>query len=316
MERPRRVAAASVRFRPTSTASGGRDSVTTTSTSFPEDRDGAAAPPPARSARVAARASARGRRERRKRRHGTCAEAVGARGRGYTVAPRGCGGIGRRARFRSVWEQSRGGSSPLIRIAIFKPFRDHSRTTTFTSCAATRSSPSGGLATLDQDAWQRGFEDVPGLPGGILYSSGLVDDRPLRLRCRGRFYRNPPLASVAVFGHMTPAHPPCLVDLVPECLSRVTQRWRCQASPKSPHDRGFGGPGAVRSRPGPGKGDYRSPSASSDGNQASHSPRKLSSKVSFRAQVCCLKCGGHSADTSSRGPRRSTPRREGSRERR
>jgi hypothetical protein len=116
MERPRRAAAASVRFRPTSTASGGRGSVTTTSTSFPEARDGAAAPPPARSARVAAGASARERRERRKRRHGTRAVAVGARGRGYTVAPRGCGGIGRRARFRSVWEQSRGGSSPLIRI--------------------------------------------------------------------------------------------------------------------------------------------------------------------------------------------------------
>src|SRR5438270_1978212 len=29
---------------------------------------------------------------------------------------RGCGGIGRRARFRSVWGQPRGGSSPLIRI--------------------------------------------------------------------------------------------------------------------------------------------------------------------------------------------------------
>jgi hypothetical protein len=34
------------------------------------------------------------------------------------VRPRGCGGIGRRARFRSVWGQPRGGSSPLIRIAI------------------------------------------------------------------------------------------------------------------------------------------------------------------------------------------------------
>src|SRR5438552_16376443 len=30
---------------------------------------------------------------------------------------RGCGGIGRRARFRSVWMQVRGGSSPLIRIS-------------------------------------------------------------------------------------------------------------------------------------------------------------------------------------------------------
>src|SRR3954471_7128477 len=32
----------------------------------------------------------------------------------------GCGGIGRRARFRSVWERSRGGSSPLIRIVKFR----------------------------------------------------------------------------------------------------------------------------------------------------------------------------------------------------
>ena len=37
--------------------------------------------------------------------------------RGYNGAPRGCGGIGRRARFRSVWGRPRGGSSPLIRIA-------------------------------------------------------------------------------------------------------------------------------------------------------------------------------------------------------
>src|SRR5579884_3631336 len=36
----------------------------------------------------------------------------------YTDAPRGCGGIGRRARFRSVWAQARGGSSPLIRIGL------------------------------------------------------------------------------------------------------------------------------------------------------------------------------------------------------
>ena len=40
-----------------------------------------------------------------------------ARGRGYNCPPRGCGGIGRRARFRSVWGKPRGGSSPLIRIA-------------------------------------------------------------------------------------------------------------------------------------------------------------------------------------------------------
>src|SRR5256885_9963888 len=36
---------------------------------------------------------------------------------GYNPPPRGCGGIGRRARFRSVWGQPRGGSSPLIRMA-------------------------------------------------------------------------------------------------------------------------------------------------------------------------------------------------------
>src|SRR4051794_25810061 len=42
--------------------------------------------------------------------------------RGYTVAPRGCGGIGRRARFRSVWASARGGSSPLIRIARLNGF--------------------------------------------------------------------------------------------------------------------------------------------------------------------------------------------------
>src|SRR3954468_6025591 len=33
-------------------------------------------------------------------------------------APRGCGGIGRRARFRSVWGKPRGGSSPLIRMGL------------------------------------------------------------------------------------------------------------------------------------------------------------------------------------------------------
>src|SRR5438309_9723804 len=42
---------------------------------------------------------------------------------GYTVAPRGCGGIGRRARFRSVWGKPRGGSSPLIRIVRTGPCR-------------------------------------------------------------------------------------------------------------------------------------------------------------------------------------------------
>jgi hypothetical protein len=33
------------------------------------------------------------------------------------LTARGCGGIGRRARFRSVSEKSGGGSSPLSRIA-------------------------------------------------------------------------------------------------------------------------------------------------------------------------------------------------------
>ena len=35
--------------------------------------------------------------------HRTYGAASPAPGRGYTVPPRGCGGIGRRARFRSVW---------------------------------------------------------------------------------------------------------------------------------------------------------------------------------------------------------------------
>jgi hypothetical protein len=42
------------------------------------------------------------------------------RRRRYTVGPRGCGGIGRRARFRSVWGKPRGGSSPLIRIGPYR----------------------------------------------------------------------------------------------------------------------------------------------------------------------------------------------------
>jgi hypothetical protein len=46
--------------------------------------------------------------------------------RGYNACPRGCGGIGRRARFRSVWGRPRGGSSPLIRIAISSGFCPHS----------------------------------------------------------------------------------------------------------------------------------------------------------------------------------------------
>src|SRR4051795_12608402 len=37
------------------------------------------------------------------------------------AAPRGCGGIGRSARFRSVWGKPRGGSSPLIRTSHRRP---------------------------------------------------------------------------------------------------------------------------------------------------------------------------------------------------
>src|SRR5581483_5421808 len=36
------------------------------------------------------------------------------------ACPRGCGGIGRRARFRSVSGKPGGGSSPLIRIELFE----------------------------------------------------------------------------------------------------------------------------------------------------------------------------------------------------
>jgi hypothetical protein len=46
---------------------------------------------------------------------------------GYTGTPRGCGGIGRRARFRSVWGQPRGGSSPLIRIAGSRGYPSEAR---------------------------------------------------------------------------------------------------------------------------------------------------------------------------------------------
>ena len=115
----RRAAAASVPLCATSTASEGRGSVTTTSTSLSEGRGCAAADPPASRAKLAARASASGIRERRKRaawyaRPGRLAMTRS----GYTDRPRGCGGIGRRARFRSVWASARGGSSPLIRIAF------------------------------------------------------------------------------------------------------------------------------------------------------------------------------------------------------
>ena len=57
------------------------------------------------------------RRNRAKRRRIDTVHAPAARrAPGYTVPPRGCGGIGRRARFRSVWAKARGGSSPLIRM--------------------------------------------------------------------------------------------------------------------------------------------------------------------------------------------------------
>src|SRR5215472_12010675 len=62
----RRVTAARLRSLETASASGARGRVTTTSTSFPEGGNGAAAPPPARSASEAVRASAKGSTERRK----------------------------------------------------------------------------------------------------------------------------------------------------------------------------------------------------------------------------------------------------------
>lgn len=46
------------------------------------------------------------------------------RSRRKSGTPCGCGGIGRRAAFRSPWEQSRGGSSPLIRIRTEGPVTD------------------------------------------------------------------------------------------------------------------------------------------------------------------------------------------------
>jgi hypothetical protein len=67
--------------------------------------------------RVAARA-ALPKGQRRARRRGNLASKPGR----YTGPSRGCGGIGRRARFRSVWGKPRGGSSPLIRIATSSRF--------------------------------------------------------------------------------------------------------------------------------------------------------------------------------------------------
>lgn len=69
----RLAAAASVRSWATSSASGARGSVTTTSTRFSADRGSAAAPPPASRERAVATASAGGTTECRKRPHGTYA---------------------------------------------------------------------------------------------------------------------------------------------------------------------------------------------------------------------------------------------------
>ena len=55
---------------------------------------------------------------------------------GYTDDPRGCGGIGRRARFRSVWAKARGGSSPLIRIRRVRP-TPRSRSPRMRRCGAS-----------------------------------------------------------------------------------------------------------------------------------------------------------------------------------
>ena len=69
--------------------------------------------------RGAARASRELRAETRARRRrlDTVHASAGLRAPATLSRPRGCGGIGRRARFRSVWAKARGGSSPLIRIS-------------------------------------------------------------------------------------------------------------------------------------------------------------------------------------------------------
>src|SRR5207248_4441149 len=102
-------------------ASGGAFSVTTTSVirgSSRRTRPDADATP-----RTAAATDAR-RRATRYRGRSSYAEA--GNGRGYNARARGCGGIGRRARFRSVWGRPRGGSSPLIRIGVSGGFRAQS----------------------------------------------------------------------------------------------------------------------------------------------------------------------------------------------
>src|SRR5438067_3261507 len=93
-------------------ASGGAFRVTTTSVIGGGGRrvcaEADAAPTPAAATTA---------RRRTTRCRGRSSYAEPRSGRGYNARPRGCGGIGRRARFRSVWGKPRGGSSPLIRIA-------------------------------------------------------------------------------------------------------------------------------------------------------------------------------------------------------
>src|SRR6185312_16287203 len=90
-------------------ATGGESSVTTTSTIPP--RAGADVPAPAAGSR---RSASRERRATRCRLDMVERKTSAAR-ISQPLETRGCGGIGRRARFRSVWGRPRGGSSPLIR---------------------------------------------------------------------------------------------------------------------------------------------------------------------------------------------------------
>jgi hypothetical protein len=70
------------------------------------------------------------------------------------ASPRGCGGIGRRARFRSVSGKPGGGSSPLIRISASRPKRStlaqiqRSRTASSGRGSRTSSSPRLAAGTL------------------------------------------------------------------------------------------------------------------------------------------------------------------------
>ena len=115
----RSCAAASPRSRSTASASGGCGSVTTTSTSpaLAEPAGPAGVPAPAAASSMSDPRTA-GRNRAKRRRIDTVHASAARRAPGYNVPPRGCGGIGRRARFRSVWAKARGGSSPLIRIAV------------------------------------------------------------------------------------------------------------------------------------------------------------------------------------------------------